>query len=540
MVQVIGSNDNSVLNYEDDELEEIPGSGSDVLQQQNPGFVFDTGLDEFYKKREDSTGADSKRLRLLDLSNEQGDETPPLGLKLNKTPSFLNLVEMKLSKGRKASPTDPTERKSVKPEKTKVRKDNYGASPTNDKLKASNFPALFIKIGSWERVSEYEGDLVAKCYYAKRKLVWEILDSGLKSKIEIQWSDISAIRATFCEEQPGILEIELSHPPLFYHETNPQPRKHTLWKASSDFTGAQATTYRKHYLKFHEGTFEKHYEKLLQCDKRLYELSQKPFPCLNTPYFLSVYSGSTGYYHNLNAKAPGSATGFKHALSNSSLSQFPQTGIPGSSLGPTKQVPNFELFRPIISVNDSNSPYSGVRGQVGDQRSLFWDGTVSQGIGNRNSDLIQDATSIPSANHITSPVSQQSSSNSLSANWNGQNNSNNWSLNVIAEQMLRQSSTYMYGTAEQNILAEVNSMPSLLAPSQMNPALESIGVNHGEFGQENSSIDLTYMGGCPNSVSGFPVQPTSEIPLNTLAEIIPFPYSFLDQRVGDSVNQLWS
>lgn len=51
--------------------------------------------------------------------------------------------------------------------------------------------------------------MVAKCYYAKRKLVWEILDSGLKSKIEIQWSDISAIRATFCEEQPGILEIEV-------------------------------------------------------------------------------------------------------------------------------------------------------------------------------------------------------------------------------------------------------------------------------------------------------------------------------------------
>lgn len=182
----------------------------------------------------------------------------------------------------------------------------------------------------------------------------------------------------------------------------------------------------------------------------------------------------------------------------------------------------------------------GVRGQVGDQSSLFWDGTVSQGIGNRNSDLIQDATSIPSANQITSPVSQHSSSHSLSANWNGQNNSNNWSLNVIAEQMLRQSSTNMYGTAEQNILAAVNSMPSLLAPSQMNPALESIGVNHGEFGQENSSIDLTYIGGCPNSVSGFPVQPTSEIPLNALAEIIPFPYSFLDQRVGDSVNQLWN
>ncbi len=58
-----------------------------------------------------------------------------------------------------------------------------------------------------QRVSRYEGDLVAKCYYAKRKLVWEVLDSGLKSKIEIQWSDISAMKATCPESLPGSLEI---------------------------------------------------------------------------------------------------------------------------------------------------------------------------------------------------------------------------------------------------------------------------------------------------------------------------------------------
>lgn len=60
-----------------------------------------------------------------------------------------------------------------------------------------------------QRVTEHEGDLVAKCYYAKRKLVWEILDNGLKSKIELQWSDIIAIRAVSEENQPGILEIEV-------------------------------------------------------------------------------------------------------------------------------------------------------------------------------------------------------------------------------------------------------------------------------------------------------------------------------------------
>ncbi|KAA8517067.1 hypothetical protein F0562_017360 [Nyssa sinensis] len=98
----------------------------------------------------------------------------------------------------------------------------------SEKLKASNFPALGLKIGSWERNSKHEGDLIAKFYYAKRKLVWEVLEGPLKSKIEIQWSDILAIRAIIVDDEPGILEIELNQAPLFYRETNPQPRKHTL------------------------------------------------------------------------------------------------------------------------------------------------------------------------------------------------------------------------------------------------------------------------------------------------------------------------
>lgn len=69
-----------------------------------------------------------------------------------------------------------------------------------------------------QEVSKNESDLVAKCYYSKKKLVWEVLKNGLKSKIEIQWSDISAIRATLREDQPGVLEIEvlllLLHPLL--------------------------------------------------------------------------------------------------------------------------------------------------------------------------------------------------------------------------------------------------------------------------------------------------------------------------------------
>jgi hypothetical protein len=48
---------------------------------------------------------------------------------------------------------------------------------------------------------------VAKCYFAKHKLVWEVLEGGLKSKIEIQWSDIMALKAHCPENGPSSFNV---------------------------------------------------------------------------------------------------------------------------------------------------------------------------------------------------------------------------------------------------------------------------------------------------------------------------------------------
>jgi hypothetical protein len=37
--------------------------------------------------------------------------------------------------------------------------------------------------------------------------VWEVLEGGLKSKIEIQWSDITALKATCPENGQGTLDV---------------------------------------------------------------------------------------------------------------------------------------------------------------------------------------------------------------------------------------------------------------------------------------------------------------------------------------------
>ncbi|KAG6421457.1 hypothetical protein SASPL_118010 [Salvia splendens] len=161
------------------------------------------------------------------------DEPSPLGLRLRKSPSLLELIQIKLSHSSVPKLGSPSNSK-----KESLR----GAGASGDKLKASNFPGSVLRIGTWE----------------------------------------------------------LARQPLFYRETNPQPRKHTLWQATSDFTGGQASLcriedcglqsvwrppWRQHFLECPQGLLGKHFEKLIQCDPRLNFLSQQGETKLESPYF---------------------------------------------------------------------------------------------------------------------------------------------------------------------------------------------------------------------------------------------------------------
>ncbi|KAH9320180.1 hypothetical protein KI387_021949, partial [Taxus chinensis] len=131
------------------------------------------------------------------------DQTSPLGLTLRKSHSLLDLIQTKLSEGN----TETSE--TVNNVNNKTGERNHVASQAiSDKTKASNFPALVLKIGTWECISRYEGDLVVKCLFAKRKFVWEVLEGGLKSKIEIHWSEIIAMKANCPDSGSSTLEIE--------------------------------------------------------------------------------------------------------------------------------------------------------------------------------------------------------------------------------------------------------------------------------------------------------------------------------------------
>ena len=73
-----------------------------------------------------------------------------MGLRLKKSPSLLDLIQMKLSQG--SVPGANTQSGNLSSE---VKKGGAAASGSVDKLKASNFPASILSIGSWEVYSRY-------------------------------------------------------------------------------------------------------------------------------------------------------------------------------------------------------------------------------------------------------------------------------------------------------------------------------------------------------------------------------------------------
>ncbi|XP_050225121.1 uncharacterized protein LOC126674681 [Mercurialis annua] len=315
-------------------------------------------------------------------NNQELLKLRPFGLKLNLTPSLLETMDKNLYNAPKSSsPPSP--------------------SPSNEKLKASNFPASLLRIGPWEIRSRNEGELVAKCYYAKKKLVWEILDMGLKYKIEIQWNDILAINAHIKENEPGILHLELSQPPSFHQETDPQPRKHTIWKMTSDFTKGPALRFRCHYLVFPPGVLDKHYDKLLQCDTRLKAASCKPFPSMESPYFDLSQLSYTNYGFNYNRER-----------------LFSFSGVPPPLMA-VRYGQQYQPTLPALSFKETQSPDSVMEFSHSDERTSTnayeMAMLAAQGTMNNNNIIFDSSTA-------TLPFNRQNQSNVLAYNHNFNNN----------------------------------------------------------------------------------------------------------------------
>lgn len=115
--------------------------------------------------------------------------------------------------------------------------------------------------------------------------------------------------------------------------------------------------FRKHYLKFPPGVLDRHFEKLLQCDSRLFELSRKPFPTLDSPYFhQSCIFEHPQYLLSFNGQSPHIYHGLDSSHSHMSPPLFPAQQF----LSPRQvQSHQMQVQPPSFSFKDLSSPDSG-------------------------------------------------------------------------------------------------------------------------------------------------------------------------------------
>lgn len=75
------------------------------------------------------------------------DDPSPLGLRLRKSPSLVDLIQMRLSQANAAAASSFG---SLQAGNEKEQKSSAVSGSTPDKMKASNFPMSLLRIGSWE------------------------------------------------------------------------------------------------------------------------------------------------------------------------------------------------------------------------------------------------------------------------------------------------------------------------------------------------------------------------------------------------------
>ncbi|XP_019092152.1 PREDICTED: uncharacterized protein LOC104744729 [Camelina sativa] len=250
------------------------------------------------------------------------DQGPRLNLPLTKTPELINLIQNYLNRNNPCSPQQSESSKtSMLPPKVPA-----------ERLKAMNFPISMIIIGQWEYRATNPDDIVAKLYFAKKKLIWEILDARdpktnmprLKTKIEIEWDDVASFQESInSRDETGILKIELKKRPKFFIENNPIAGKHTQWKQmDQDFTEDQAASrFSIHTLHFDAGVLQKNLEKLLSDSfwAKLYDVN---FPVREAVFF------DIDYGINNNTNSPSYVLSqTRHFNVNSDLIHHPSQGI---------------------------------------------------------------------------------------------------------------------------------------------------------------------------------------------------------------------
>jgi len=140
-----------------------------------------------------------------------------------------------------------------------------------------------LHIGSWEIKSSIKSELFALFDFRRQLLSWLFIDSSsckTKNKIQIQIEDVCSMNLSNSVENNKVfvdMILELDKPPEFLRRGADKENESwdyiTGWVPSADFTNTQASTYKRHRVRFVDADAKK-VQALVQYNQHFKELME--------------------------------------------------------------------------------------------------------------------------------------------------------------------------------------------------------------------------------------------------------------------------
>ncbi|KAK3132350.1 hypothetical protein QOZ80_6AG0519950 [Eleusine coracana subsp. coracana] len=253
-------------------------------------------------------------MQLMEGMQWKEDELLTQHLKLDIGDSFLSFIRLMLAWYRNGSTQIKYSDRS-KYEELKTVQSQLICAKNSKEVMPTELPLLALFVGNKKLFRAAECDIFARFFYQRKKVACQMRNGTLSRRVEIPFSDITALHACFDHTGFDTLRIEAKVPFKCLSADNTRPGKLAEWKIEEARDVNSFPESKFAFLTVEKGALEKGIAKLLYTD-----------PKLERAVNFSRETFSTGqriYNGRVNARMQLSNMSALHSSSNS---LFPCTG----------------------------------------------------------------------------------------------------------------------------------------------------------------------------------------------------------------------
>jgi hypothetical protein len=141
------------------------------------------------------------------------------------------------------------------------------------------FLTTYFTSGSYG--AAFKGELALKLYFARKQIVIEFVDAGLKKKLVVSFERIDEL--DLMVDVPGldtkiaVFSMHLTAPPAIFNERNPVPKLNTMWvETADDFCNGCSLLFARISLLVKKASAKRHLNRLRDTCPEMAQLLDNP------------------------------------------------------------------------------------------------------------------------------------------------------------------------------------------------------------------------------------------------------------------------